>query len=138
MPAKMKTIDGVKNVSIVIGVKFVVVASDELAEKGKMCKYFRLIAFEAADCTYDTVGYRTIAIELFRSLCNTMDLALRHQHFGNNFRHSALAEIHSVVECVSVVFVNPIFGMGCLFSSCSLVQRSIDRFPSDSRLNRKV
>lgn len=33
MPAKMKTIDGVKNVSIVIGVKFVVVASDEFAAK---------------------------------------------------------------------------------------------------------
>lgn len=64
--------------------------------------------------TYDTMEYHTIAIERFRSLCNTMDSALRRPHFGNNSQHSALAGTHSVVECANAVSVNPISGMGFL------------------------
>lgn len=83
-------------------------ASDELAGR-VMVINFQAILFGGVG-TYDTVEYRTTAIESSRSLCNTMDLALRHQHFGNNSRRFALAETHSAVECVNAVSVNPIFG----------------------------
>lgn len=136
MPAKMKTIDGVKNVSIVIGVKFVVVASEEFAESEKKKKILQNIC--SIDLTwrrtYDTVEYHTIANELIRSLCNTMDSVPLRQHFCSNFRHFALVETHSAVVCVSAASVNPISGMEFQFWSYSLAQCSSDHFPFDSRL----
>lgn len=82
--------------------------------------------------------YRTVAIERFHSSCSTMGSALRRQHFGNSFQHSALAGTHLAAECANVVFVNPISGTECQFWSYSPAPCSIGRFPFGNRLNSKI
>lgn len=94
----------------------------------KRCFYF------ACSNTYGTTECHRVAIEPIRSLCSTMGLALRRQHFGNSFPNFAPEETLSAVECACVAFVSPIFGMEFQFWSHSLDPCNSDRYPCDNHL----
>lgn len=142
-PPRRKTIDGVKNVSIVMGgLASSMDASVEFAGNGNIFNQWMLnnaLRTETESSskrisTYDTKARHTIAIAPIRSLCNTKDMAPRHPHFDNSSPHFVLEGKRLAVESESVVFVNPISDMEYRFELCSHCRDRIHHFPSGSRL----
>lgn len=95
---------------------------------------FELNNFLDSINTHDKAVCHKAAISLYRSLCSTMDSALRRRHFDRNFLHFEFVEKRLVVESVNVASGSPIFDMEFQFSLHSLFPCNIVHFRVGNQL----